>query len=178
MHCSGTHPVTQLNELVRIGAPGSVGIPSKAHHHGCYHFIIPLIRKEGVAHHVCLTLPIKVLFQLQDTHTRIVISTHKLLGSVQGNGVLRGHLQPGCTGGLYRQLRNAKAGADMSTPMAWLLYKFTVAAITDGHATGHGCLTPLSSFLVLVLPEPAYRSKSNALRCWAKAWEKQSGSEP
>ena len=77
---------------------------------------------------------------------------------------------------LYRQLRNAKAGADMSTPMAWLLYMFTVAEITAGHAKGHGCLTPLSSFLLLVLPEPAYRSKSNALHCCAKAWEMQSGS--
>ncbi len=57
-----THPVTQLDEQVRIGAPGSVGVTSKAHHHGCHHFIVTLIREEGVAHHVRLTLPIKVFF--------------------------------------------------------------------------------------------------------------------
>ncbi len=104
------------------------------------------------------------------------MDTHNLLGSAQGNGVLLGSAPAlkqtthTCTG---RLLRKVKLGADMSTPMARLIHRCTVAEITADHATGHGGLTPLSSFLVLVLPEPAYRS--NALRCFARAWEKQSG---
>ena len=144
-----THPVTQRDEQVRIGAPGSVGVTSKAHHHGCDHFIVTLIREEGVAHHVRPTLPIKVFFELQIKHARVVMDTHNLLGSVQGNGVLLGsapalkQITHTCTG---RLLRNVKLGADMSTPMARLIHKCTVAEITADHATGRGGLTPLSSW--------------------------------
>ena len=145
-----THPVTQLDEQVRIGAPSSIGVTSKAHHHGCYHFIVTLIREEGVAHHVRLTLPIKVFFELQIKHARVLMDTHNLLGSVQGNGILLGSAPAlkqtthTCTG---RMLREVKLGADMSTPMARLIHKRPVAESTADHATGTWGPHPLVVFL-------------------------------